>query len=116
MKNTALFLLVVLSFIFPASQLISCNSIEGDIGLTDTPYLVNKVSPAIKDSPATKAIRVPVKTSKQDSVLICNSKSAYAYHKSVCSGLKRCKAGISKVTQAEATSQGYRACKICYSY
>jgi|GEM_PF-1759080 len=57
------------------------------------------------------------KTSKpktQPKVLICNSKSSYAYHSHYCHGLNRCKSGVSKVTVPEAKRQGYRPCKICY--
>ncbi len=47
-------------------------------------------------------------------VLICKSKSAYAYHARVCQGLKRCKATRDSVTKKEALEAGYRACKYCY--
>lgn len=48
-------------------------------------------------------------------VYICNSKSAYAYHKDhSCRGLGRCKAGISQTTSSNASSIGYQPCKICY--
>jgi uncharacterized protein YgiM (DUF1202 family) len=48
-------------------------------------------------------------------VYICNSKNAYAYHKNHnCSGLNRCKAGKSQTTSSNATSIGYQPCKICY--
>ncbi|HTD39877.1 MAG TPA: hypothetical protein VK671_04595 [Mucilaginibacter sp.] len=49
-----------------------------------------------------------------DSVYICQSKSAYAYHKYECRGLARCTHGIVKITRAQAIKLGYRACKICY--
>ncbi len=52
---------------------------------------------------------------KTDSVLICNSKGAYAYHKYYCSGLKRCKANVLKVSKIDAGNKYNRtACKICY--
>lgn len=47
-------------------------------------------------------------------VLICNSKSAYAYHSYQCRGLSRCRSSISKVKESEARSMGYSPCKICY--
>ncbi len=48
-------------------------------------------------------------------VYICNSKSAYAYHKNHnCNGLGRCKAGVSQTTSSNASSIGYQPCKICY--
>jgi hypothetical protein len=49
-----------------------------------------------------------------DSVYICQSKSAYAYHSHECRGLARCTHGIVKVSKAQAIKMGYRACKICY--
>lgn len=47
-------------------------------------------------------------------VLICNSKSAYAYHAYQCRGLSRCRSSVSKVTESEARAMGYSPCKICY--
>jgi methylphosphotriester-DNA--protein-cysteine methyltransferase len=49
-----------------------------------------------------------------DSVLICKSKSAYAYHRYECKGLKHCTYTIVKVTKAQAVKMGYRPCKLCY--
>ena len=50
----------------------------------------------------------------RDSVYICQSKSAYAYHNYECRGLARCTHGIIKITKAEAIKLGYKPCKICY--
>ena len=50
----------------------------------------------------------------RDSVYICQSKSAYAYHKYECRGLARCTHGIAKITKAQAIKLGYKPCKICY--
>jgi hypothetical protein len=47
-------------------------------------------------------------------VLICGSRSAYAYHSYECHGLARCRSGVSRVTVSEARSMGYVPCKICY--
>ena len=47
-------------------------------------------------------------------VLICKSKSAYAYHAGTCRGLKRCKAGTAVLSREEALEAGYRPCKYCY--
>jgi uncharacterized protein YgiM (DUF1202 family) len=47
-------------------------------------------------------------------VLICVSKSAYAYHKAYCSGLKRCTHTVKELTKSEAQSIGRSPCKICY--
>lgn len=49
-----------------------------------------------------------------DSVLICQSRSAYAYHKYECRGLSRCTHGILKLTLEQAKKMGYKPCKICY--
>jgi len=51
---------------------------------------------------------------KVDSVYICQSKSAYAYHSYECRGLARCTHRIVKITKAQAIKLGYKACKICY--
>ena len=52
---------------------------------------------------------------KAQYVYICDSKSAYAFHKSTsCSGLNRCKHDILKIKKKEATDMGRSACKICY--
>ncbi|MFK5854505.1 MAG: SH3 domain-containing protein [Bacteroidota bacterium] len=47
-------------------------------------------------------------------VLICNSKSSYAYHNHYCRGLNRCKSDVGSVTVSTAVNRGYRACKNCY--
>ncbi len=49
-----------------------------------------------------------------DSVYICQSRSAYAYHSYECRGLSRCTHGIVKITKAQAIKLGYKPCKICY--
>ncbi|WCL82565.1 hypothetical protein PPO43_05565 [Saprospira sp. CCB-QB6] len=46
--------------------------------------------------------------------LICNSKSAYTYHKGYCRGLNRCTHGISRVSEARARALGRRRCKFCW--
>ena len=62
----------------------------------------------------------PVRTNpvhvKAEYVYICNSTTAYAYHKiKDCSGLDRCTHEIKKVTKDEAINDyGRRACKVCY--
>jgi hypothetical protein len=63
-----------------------------------------------------KAASVPVTYKKVaiDSVYICQSKSAYAYHKYECRGLARCTHSIVKITRAQAVKLGYKPCKICY--
>lgn len=53
---------------------------------------------------------------KADSVYICKSASAYAYHTHICRGLAHCAHMIIKVGKADAIKFGYKPCKICYSY
>lgn len=47
-------------------------------------------------------------------LLICGTRSSYAYHSNQCSQLNRCKSGIYKVTQEKAIEMGKFSCKICY--
>lgn len=51
----------------------------------------------------------------EDSVLICKSSNAYAYHKKYCQGLNRCTHTVEKVTLTRAKDLGYeKACGYCY--
>jgi hypothetical protein len=52
----------------------------------------------------------------ENSVYICNSSGAYAYHSSTnCSGLNRCTHTIIKVSVKDAVEKyRRRACKLCY--
>ena len=47
-------------------------------------------------------------------VMICISKTAYAYHSHECRGLARCTHKIETVSISEAKKAGYVPCKICY--
>lgn len=47
-------------------------------------------------------------------VLVCGSRSAYAYHSYECHGLNRCRSEVSRVSLSEARSMGYVPCKICH--
>lgn len=50
---------------------------------------------------------------KETYVYICTG--AYSYHsKNTCSGLKRCKADIKKVTISQAKQLGRKPCQKCY--
>lgn len=51
---------------------------------------------------------------RTDSVYICLSKSAYAYHSHMCRGLANCSHKIIKISKAEAIRMNKRACKNCY--
>jgi uncharacterized protein YgiM (DUF1202 family) len=50
----------------------------------------------------------------EQSVLICVSKNAYAYHKYYCRGLNRCTHTVKSVKVSEAKALGYRPCGNCY--
>lgn len=56
----------------------------------------------------------PRKAPAVASVLVCGSRSAYAYHSYECHGLNRCQSGVSRVSVSEARAMGYQPCKICY--
>ena len=51
---------------------------------------------------------------REAQVLICQSRSAYAYHSYECRGLNRCRSEVSRVSVSEARNFGYVPCKICY--
>jgi hypothetical protein len=53
-------------------------------------------------------------TTKDEVVMICGSKNAYAYHSHECKGLSRSKSEIKKMSVSEAKNQGYKACGFCY--
>ena len=62
---------------------------------------------------------VPTQISKQKYnetyVCIFTGEYAYSYHsKNTCSGLKRCKADIKKVTISQAKQLGRKPCQKCY--
>ena len=50
----------------------------------------------------------------QDKVMICKSSNAYAYHKSMCRGLRECNHPIEKVTIPEAVKLKRTPCGYCY--
>ncbi|MCR8560405.1 hypothetical protein KXD93_22315 [Mucilaginibacter sp. BJC16-A38] len=51
---------------------------------------------------------------RTDSVFICQSSAAYAYHTRICKGLAHCRHTIVKVSKSYAISAGYKPCKLCY--
>lgn len=55
-----------------------------------------------------------LKSHVEDSVWICNSQGAVAYHKRMCRGLKKCKSRVFRTSINTATNKGLRKCKICY--
>jgi len=61
-----------------------------------------------------EAVKQPEKK-KETNVVICNGKTAYAYHKdSKCKGLKNCKGGTKTVTLEKAKEMGRKPCGYCY--
>lgn len=74
-----------------------------------------KKSKVVNDTTAVaKKVQEKKPAQKEETVIICNSPNAYAYHKYFCRGLNRCKHSTSEVTKSEAIRRGYRACKNCY--
>lgn len=53
-------------------------------------------------------------TGNADTVLICKSKAAHAYHRYECKGLKHCTYQLARMTRSQAVAKGFRPCKICY--
>ncbi len=52
---------------------------------------------------------------KEQKVLICNSKSSYAYHNKYCRGLKQCKSDVREVSVEQAKKMGKgKPCGYCY--
>jgi hypothetical protein len=51
---------------------------------------------------------------QKTTVLICISKTAHAYHKSMCRGLDRCTHSIKELTELEAKRLGKDPCDFCY--
>ena len=57
---------------------------------------------------------VALQTSEQESVYICTSPKAYAYHKNEdCKFLKRCSYEIKAISIEDAKRKGYKPCKSC---
>lgn len=50
----------------------------------------------------------------EETVLICDSSSAYAYHNRRCQGLNKCKHPVVRITKKKAIQMGRRPCRICY--
>ena len=65
----------------------------------------------LKDTLSTQSVLKTVPNSTD--VYVCNSSSSYAFHKYQCSGLNRCKSGISEISKEKAESMGRTPCKIC---
>ncbi|SDM22064.1 hypothetical protein SAMN04488090_2879 [Siphonobacter aquaeclarae] len=53
--------------------------------------------------------------SREKTVFICYSRSAYAYHAdSLCHGLQRCTHQIFRISRRQAEQKRYQPCKICF--
>lgn len=102
------FLFLVLLVPFAVS--ISCNHIEGTVEFE----LNSHLAPPEKPGKAEHARPARVQPKHVDSVLVCESSTAYAYHKGYCSGLSRCKATVARISKSQAEDLGRRPCKICY--
>lgn len=65
------------------------------------------------------AVQHPQKRKKEvkqaeEYVYVCESPTAYAYHKTKeCRGLRKCTHAIKKVTVSDAKRDGRNACKVC---
>ena len=68
----------------------------------------------LSDTTKVKKVEQTAPKKKEMYVTICNSKRSYAYHKHECKGLKRCKAGTTKLTLTDAKNKGYKPCGFCY--
>jgi hypothetical protein len=113
MKNPIVFFTCVLLSIFPSISSMSCNAIEGNV--EQTPIDMTVTEPLSDETEPVRERSKTVSVKKQDSVFVCNSRSAYAYHSAYCSGLKRCKASVSKIPKTDAEAQGKKACGYCYN-
>lgn len=110
-------------------QMVACSPIEGEVQaeLVETGTL-NQISKTTSQSTPSKQ-KVPRKFASStgtstivtntpiliiDSVYICKSRTAYAYHSGFCGGLKRCKAEVGHIPLSTAKEMGYKACGYCY--
>lgn len=51
---------------------------------------------------------------KEETVLICDSVNATAYHTHQCNGLSKCTHEVKTITLSEAKKLGYKPCGFCY--
>ena len=76
--------------------------------------LISMVLPAQSPKQDTTKKKKEVIPQKESTVIICNGKSSYAYHKYYCKGLKKCKSGTKTVTEKQAKDMGRTPCGYCY--
>lgn len=84
-----------------------------------TEWLTTKKKKIMENNRFALLLFVPTQISKQKYnetyVCIFTGEYAYSYHsKNTCSGLKRCKADIKKVTISQAKQLGRKPCQKCY--
>ena len=58
--------------------------------------------------------KTKVDTSKNTTVIICNSANAKSYHITTCKGLSQCRAETIEMSIKEAKKKGYKPCGYCY--
>jgi hypothetical protein len=99
-----------MAFVLLMGNLIACSNIEGNIEQSEMGIY--------KDSEPISFIDLNNElnsSASKDSVMICKSKSAFAYHLDYCTGLKRCKSKVVKMSLSEAKLGGYKPCGFCYN-
>lgn len=102
------FLLAVAVLVFIALfQGLNCSETK------EFPRKTHPVSAPVMNADTTG--QVP-ETGEEDTgrVIICNSRSSYAYHARLCRGLKKCRAGTRTISMKEARNGGYKPCGNCY--
>ncbi|MFZ1678383.1 MAG: hypothetical protein WBP41_16155 [Saprospiraceae bacterium] len=76
--------------------------VNGYVGFIPNKYIVTSPNQALNEN------------SSKTEVLICNSKTAYAYHNHQCRGLLECTHSVSTITLEEAKLMNRTPCKNCY--
>ena len=93
----------MLKFTFSISLIIilfSCSSNKNEEHKNDFNNINNRIKPPQIISNST--------------VIICHGKDAFAYHNSICRGLKNCEASTEEMSKDEAIELGRRPCGFCF--
>lgn len=61
-----------------------------------------------------KFLKKEIKSKPKNIVLICTGKTAYAYHKKYCRGLKKCSGEVIFMTKEQAEKKAYKPCGFCF--
>ena len=91
----------MLKFTFSISLIIilfSCSSNKNEEHKNDFKDLNNRKNP----------------THSNSTVIICHGEDAFAYHNSICRGLKNCEASTEEMSKDEAIELGRRPCGFCF--